>query len=380
MFPWPLAAAIAALGAVVVALGPGYVWWLRSLPRPADAEPADPPAWPEVDVVLPVHNEAPYIAEKIRNLRALDYPEDRIRFWIVDGASTDGTPALAARDAAGDERFTVADTPAASKSAQVNRALASCRAPWVLVTDVDCLLAPDTLRRLVRKGESDPLIAAVGATVVPAAAHAGEALHWAVADNLRVLEGAHGATSIVTGPCYIFRRDVMPSFAPGVVADDAHAAFRCAAAGRRVCFVPAVVSDVRSPHSLAEMVPHKYRKARAYLREIVRFFPRIGSMHRRARQVFLWHAAQMIAGPPAAVALGAAMLAFVVAAGPWAWGGAAAASAVFLADRRRRTAAGLSAVLVIALLAAVLSLPFPQRPAYAKVDARRASSADAGPS
>jgi len=366
------AAAIVALAALL--LGPGYLLALRILPED-DTEPADPPGWPEVEVIVPVHEEAGAIAEKVENLRELDYPF--VAFRIVDGASSDGTPERAASAFAGDARFAMRRAAVADKTAQINLALASGVSPWVLVTDADSRLGPDTLRRLVRKGESDARIAAIGATVHPAGAVASERLHWAFADGLRLRESARGAASIVTAPCYLFRREVVPSFPPDVVADDVHVAFRSAAAGRRVAFVAADVSELRNPVSLGEMARHKYRKGHAYLREVFRFLPQAGSMAPRSRAVFLWRAAQMLVVPPAAAILAVLLAVVLTAAGPAGWVVAAGGFLLVLSGKRLRAAAGLAAVLTAALLAAATTLPFyRQRASFAKIDASRKSVPD----
>lgn len=105
------------LAAGALALGPGYLLSLRRFAA-RRGRTGDPESWPAIDAVVPTHDEAGRIEAKIRNLRALAYP-GAIRFWIVDGASADGTPAIA-----GDPRFSVVALSVADKTAQLNRAFA----------------------------------------------------------------------------------------------------------------------------------------------------------------------------------------------------------------------------------------------------------------
>lgn len=374
MLATPALAAFAILGAAALLVGPGYALRLRALPR-RDDRAADPGTWPAVDVVVPTHEEASRIAEKVGNLRALRYP-GALRFWIADGASADGTRAIAETAAAGDRRFAVLALPVAGKTAQLNRALALCTAKWIAVTDADARLAPDTLARLVQEGEADPAVGAVGTAVRPSGAHASERLHWRIADRLRLAESRRGAASIVTGPCYLFRREGGETFPPDAVADDVHAAFRAAASGRRVAFVAADVEELRNPVSLAELARHKYRKGRAYLREVIRFLPRTRGMTPAARAVFRWRAAQLLLGPPIAALLAVSVL----AAGDFrGWTAAAlVAGAAVSASRRVRAAAGLAAALGLALVAAIVALPFPHEAAPPpKIDGARRRCTDA---
>lgn len=325
---------------------------------------------PFVDVVVPVHDEEAYIAEKIENLRALDYPSDKIRFWVVDGASRDATLRTAAAAAAGDPRFTLLRAHAADKAGQMNLAFSKCRGDWILVTDADARLAADTLRNLVNEGTSTPRTGAVGVAVTPARPHPWEALHWRSSDAIRLREAARCSASILTGPCYLFRREIVDRFPPGVVADDVHVAFRTAAAGMRIGFLPGSVIELRTPASIRELVPHKLRKARAYVREIFRFLPRLGTMRGDSRRTFLRHAAKMVAFPLAVVP--AVALAVRAAGAPVSLSAAVAAASIVAARPEWRQRAAMGALLTAVLFVATVSLPFVGfRPSYRKVDARR---------
>ena len=57
------------------------------------------PAWPDVDVVMPIRNEAAHLGMAIGSVRAQDYPGS-MRIILGVGPSTDGTEALAEQLAA----------------------------------------------------------------------------------------------------------------------------------------------------------------------------------------------------------------------------------------------------------------------------------------
>jgi len=226
--------------------------------------------WPSIDIVIPVHNEAAGIAEKIRNSAALEYPSDRLRVWIVDGASDDGTAERVRASIADDHRFRSISVPIANKAHQLNVALRQARAEWVLVTDADARLPRQTLQTLVLTTLQDPMLGAVGTPVRPAGAHPIERAHWQISNCIRRLEAAVGLGSLLMAPCYLFRRALVPAFPDDVVADDVHVALAVAAAGWRVGLVPVTVRELRTPRSLPELVWHKQRKLAAYWRELLR--------------------------------------------------------------------------------------------------------------
>lgn len=334
--------------------------------------------WPLVDIIVAVHDEVGWIEEKLRNLSELRYPAARLKIWIVDGASSDGTAEAAAAWIRSGERFELLRLAVANKTAQLNAALGQSRGEWVMVTDGDARLGPDTLATLVASGEADAELAVVGTPVEPARAHALDALHWRMHNWLRQQESRLGFASIVTAPCYLFRRSLLATFPEDVVADDVHVALTAAACGRRVGFVAAAVTELRSPMRLIDLFRHKVRKADAYLREIFRFLPCLGAMASPAREVFLWRAAQMTIVPALATVTLMALAGWVASAEVLAVGmilaapaGALLGIAIWLGWRYMPMllqGLALAGLLMVVLLAALAAYPFSrQTSCYPKV-------------
>ncbi|HEX6818399.1 MAG TPA: glycosyltransferase family 2 protein [Ktedonobacterales bacterium] len=124
----------------------------RSTPRPhvgAQDEPAtSPPELPRVSVVMPVRNEAHFIARSLGAVLAQDYPADRVEVLLVDGCSEDETLAVA-RSLPGAERVRVLVNPARVQAAGMNLALRQARGDIVVRADGHTVLAPDYLRQCV---------------------------------------------------------------------------------------------------------------------------------------------------------------------------------------------------------------------------------------
>jgi len=130
---------------------------------------APPPAsWPEVVAVVPARDEAELIARTLRTLLAQEYP-GALRVVLVDDESSDGT-AEAARAAASAHpnggRLAVVRTQARpdgwvgkmwAVESGIRFARESGGADWWWLTDADVAHAPDTLARLVAKGEGERL-------------------------------------------------------------------------------------------------------------------------------------------------------------------------------------------------------------------------------
>jgi cellulose synthase/poly-beta-1,6-N-acetylglucosamine synthase-like glycosyltransferase len=382
-FGWTWLALV--LGFLDVTLVLGYLGWLARH-EPAAAPPPSPPAvWPSVDVIVPVRNEAEWIEDKLRNVGELRYPANRLRVWIVDGASTDGTAGIVQAETERDPRLSLIRFPVAGKTAQLNAALRRCEADWVVVTDADARLPAETLELMMAAGEADPRVGVVGAPVDPAGPHALEALHWRLGNHFRAREGRFGCASLVAGPCFAFRRALLDAWPDDVVADDLHVTFFAMATGRRVTFIDVAVTELRSPPGLGGLFWLKFRRAHAYLREVFRFLGQVPRMRPPARAVFLWRAAHLILLPLLLAATAGLTLPWLgrLMAAPNAalWAGALAGAVTLSCwgSRAIRTLAAvvaLGALIVTTLLLALVAQPlWRQTAAFPKVVVARRGTA-----
>jgi hypothetical protein len=353
-----LAVAIGLLAASV-AIVAAYAAWLMTS-RHRVVERVTPAERSPVLIVVAVYDEAPLIERKLANLVALTWPWRRI--VIVDGGSTDGTLGTIRRWIASHPDFALLETQRRSKTAQLSDALAAYRdESWVLVTDADALLEPDTLERLFDVVASDESVSVVGTRVRPTSAHALESLHWRATDWLRAREYDRGSAAIVAAPCYLARREHL-ALPHDAIADDVHVACSAMLAGRRVGQSDATVLELRSPRSLHGLLRHKYRKGDAYLREIMRFLPLAGRMPAPMRTIFLWRAALLTIVPLLSAVGGIALATAVVL--QWGVQGMLLLLApALLLDIPPARGAALAAVLAAVSAAALFSYPFSRQAA-----------------
>jgi len=150
---------------IVLTFFRGSFWQLREFDD--DIAPSVPLGkWPLVTAVLPARNEAETIGRTLGSLVAQDYPGE-FRIFVVDDHSEDETAALAqnAAERPG-ARERVAVIPAAplqpgwtGKLWALEQGIeAATAAPdYFWFTDADITHAPDTLRKLVSRAESQKL-------------------------------------------------------------------------------------------------------------------------------------------------------------------------------------------------------------------------------
>jgi len=98
---------------------------------------------PFITVVMPVRNEARFIADTLGQLRGQDYPKDRFEILVADGMSDDGTRDIVARIAKDDERVRLLDNPKRRSSAGRNMGFRAGRGDFFVVVDGHCHIPDD---------------------------------------------------------------------------------------------------------------------------------------------------------------------------------------------------------------------------------------------
>jgi glycosyltransferase involved in cell wall biosynthesis len=106
---------------------------------------------PYVTVIMPIRNEASFIARSVGGVLAQDYPAERMEVLVADGMSTDGTRDVIAHLAAAHPRvaLTVVDNPGKTVPTGFNRALALARGDVIVRVDGHTIVALDYVSQCV---------------------------------------------------------------------------------------------------------------------------------------------------------------------------------------------------------------------------------------
>ncbi|MEA2179889.1 MAG: hypothetical protein QOG77_3186, partial [Solirubrobacteraceae bacterium] len=214
----------------------------------------DPDVLPRVAIIVPAWNEAAVVGRTIDTLMRLDYPEDRLRVYVVDDASTDETPdvvAAKAEEYPGRAFHLRRELGGEGKAHTINHGLRRIQEDdWfqaVLVIDADVIFTERSLRRMARH-LADPAIGAVTGYIKEGSRPANYMNRFIAYEYVNAQAGARraqnvlGAQACLAGGAQLVRRDSLEAIG-GVIdtstlAEDTVTTLRIQLSGRKVVFEP----------------------------------------------------------------------------------------------------------------------------------------------
>lgn len=179
----------------------------------------------KIAIIIPAYNEAQWIAEKIRNLAALDYPSERLQVIIGCDGCTDETYALAVA-ATKEPECThlnidiIEFTENRGKVALLNELLSNLDCELVALTDTSALISIDSLLIAARRF-NDPNIGVLnGHYRLVSPGSEGEQAYWNYQSQIKLSEAALGSTLGAHGAFYLFRYALFEPLAADTINDD----------------------------------------------------------------------------------------------------------------------------------------------------------------
>jgi biofilm PGA synthesis N-glycosyltransferase PgaC len=261
-------------GAIITYTFLGYPLLAAIIARLAPRPVAKAPITPEVTVLIPAYNEAGYIAAKIENSLALEYPPDKLKIVVAADGSDDETASIASRYAG----VTVYTRPERQgKAAAINRVMPLIDSEIVLFTDANALITPGSLQRMVANF-ADPAIGGVdGEKQVKGG---GEGLYWRYESYLKRNDSAFGSVMGAAGEIFAIRRSAFRPTEEDAILEDFVLSLRLVAAGWRVVYEPGAVAWETAAPSLADDWQRRTRIAAGGLQSVSRLpemlNPRLG--------------------------------------------------------------------------------------------------------
>jgi biofilm PGA synthesis N-glycosyltransferase PgaC len=224
---------------------------------------------PSVTVLIPAHNEERWIARKIENAIALEYPRERRHILIACDGCTDRTVAIAesyAQDGVEVQQY----RQRRGKTALLNRVIPTVATEIVVVTDATAQLSPEALQ-LLGNHFKDPHVGCVtGPRVcVPteSAASEGEGLYWRYEAWVKRSESRLGTCLGANGQVMAVRKSLFPHLPD--INDDFYVGMKVLVFDRaKVLFEPGAKAFIPSAATLRQELERKIRTNVCFLRDM----------------------------------------------------------------------------------------------------------------
>ena len=257
-------------------------------------------AEPRVAIIVPAWNEAAVIGRTLDTLMRLDYPQDRLRVYVVDDASTDETPAVVrakAEQHPGRVFHLRRESGGEGKAHTINHGLRTIREDdWyeaVLVIDADVIFTERSLRRMALH-LADPDVGAVTGYIKEGSRPANYMNRFISYEYVnaqavaRRAQNVLGALACLAGGAQLVRRDSLEAIGGEIdtstLAEDTVTTLNVQLSGRRVVFEPHAIVWAEEPRDVNGLWRQRLRWGRGNVQITLRF-RRIWLRRARARSL-----------------------------------------------------------------------------------------------
>lgn len=179
---------------------------------------------PEITILIPAHNEAQWIAEKVLNLATLDYPQDKLTILILCDGCADNTVDIAKQYTTYPEcqglNLHIIDFPEnRGKVSVINEGMKFVKTELVAMSDVSALISIDALKLSAQKF-LDPEVGVVNSHYQLYNAQDGEQSYWLYQSKIKQQESLLASTLGAHGAFYIFRSKLFTELEHDTINDD----------------------------------------------------------------------------------------------------------------------------------------------------------------
>ena len=197
---------------------------------------------PKVSIIIAAYNEERVIAQKLRNVIALDYPKDKIEIIVASDGSTDKTEEIVKRYA---NVKLVSHPQNRGKTIIQNEAVAQACNGILVFSDATGMYEKNSIRRLVQHFRCEKVGCVTGmvidATKQITSVTSANNVYFVYEFFLRKMESKIGILAMASGSIFAVRRSLYQSL-PYYVSDDFVTPFNIIEKGYRVIFEPEAIS------------------------------------------------------------------------------------------------------------------------------------------
>ena len=232
--------------------------------------PLDQQLLPEVTLMICAYNEAEVVEEKMKNIRALNYPKEKLCvMWVTDGSTDESNQMLRAYP----EVHLVYSPERNGKAAAMQHGLRENKAEYVIFTDANTMLNADAIREIVRQFMKKNVSCVSGEKRVAArhsgqAAAEGEGLYWKYESTLKRWDSELYSAMGAAGELFAVRMSHYRPAPSNALLDDFMMSMLILKDGHRIAYTKEAYATEFGSASTAEESKRKRRIAAGGLQSI----------------------------------------------------------------------------------------------------------------
>lgn len=230
---------------------------------------------PDVTLFISAFNEKDFVAAKMKNSLALEYPKEKLHIvWVTDG-SDDGTPDLLRHYS----NVTVHHLPERrGKISAMNRGMRFVDTPIVIFSDANTMLGRESIQRIVNLFGNPKVGCVSGEKRImdkdsDAAAGAGEGLYWKYESTLKKWDAELYSVVGAAGELFAIRTELYRDVEGDTLLDDFIISLRVAQDGYTIQYDPEAYAVETASANVKEELKRKIRISAGGIQAVVRLSP-----------------------------------------------------------------------------------------------------------
>lgn len=217
--------------------------------------------FPRVAVVIAAFNEEKHIEARIKNLLDIEYPRDRIHFYIGSDGSTDSTPEIMGRYFGVDDRLVLSVFEKnRGKASVLNELVSMSDHDIIAFSDANTFYQKDALIELV-KSFQDPSVGGVSGELrlKQGGGDNQDGIYWRIEQLLKFFEARIGGLLGANGAIYAIRRVYWKPLKSDTICDDFCVAMTVSASGGRLVYAPRAWAVEEMPDEIGDEYKRRVR-------------------------------------------------------------------------------------------------------------------------
>ena len=235
---------------------------------------------PEVTYMVAAFNEEDWIAEKIKNSLAFDYPKNKIQFFFVTDGSNDSTPQVVENypTPPGVNLQLFHQPERRGKIAAVERVMKYVKTPIVIYSDANTFVNDQAIKNIIRHYADEKVGAVAGEKRISlqetgAANEAGEGIYWKYESTLKKWDSELYSVVGAAGELFSVRTELFEPVSSDTIIEDFVMTMGIAHKGYKVVYEPQAYAAETASASVKEELKRKIRIAAGGIQAIVRLAP-----------------------------------------------------------------------------------------------------------